>query len=253
MQLVTLDSIRSISRLYADERPGGTAQFVPDANLDTLINLKCAEHYDICVKARPEFYMVEQCITTAEPIACICGRRMFVQMPTCPPFYEMGGIEIKWSDSDIEPIDEIRAANSFRYEAVTTVDRWTAKGYVFGGSPIDGGEGFYIAPTLALGTTIRLRYVPPFPKLGETDCCGNVRDKFNAVNGWDKLVGLGVALELLAIRGKGPGLVGGLYTEQLERVKTMAGERNAQESRQVRDVFPEARSMLRWQDRLPQP
>lgn len=251
MQLVTLASLRAISRLYADERPEGTNQLIPTPDLDNLINLQCAEHYDICVSARPELYMIEQCIVTAAPAACICGRRLFVQFPTCPPVYEMGGVEIKWSDQDIEPVREIRAADSYQYERLGTVDRYTAKGYVFGESPVDGGAGFYIAPGPALGITIRLRYVPPFPKLGEEDCCGNVRENFNAVNGWDKLVGLGVALELLAIRGKGPGLIGDRYEAQRERVERMARERSAQEPRTVRDVYPEGR--VNWPFGLPPP
>lgn len=253
MQLVTRTQLRNQSRVFADERPGGANQFLTDAEIDILVNLQCAEDYDLCVLARPEMYLIEQCITLAEPAACICGRRLFVQMPTCPPFYEMGGVEIKWADNDIEPIPEIRAAESYRYENSNgTGDRATPKGYVFGISPVDGGQGFYIAPYVPLGVTLRIRYVPPFPKLGEADCCGKIRENFNSINGWDKAVALGVAVQILGIRGKGPGIIGDLRAQQVQRLETMARERSAQEPRQVRDVFPEG-PRQGWPLDLPRP
>jgi hypothetical protein len=259
MILVTLDSIETLARLYADQRTssGATAQFIDQTESRSLINQEGRKLYGLCIAARPEFYAIEKEGTLSDPLlgACVSGRRLFVPMPKCPPFRDLLGVEIKWSTTDIEPIDPIRAADSHRYESAGLWGRYSPKGYVIGGSPA-GNEGFYVSPGPAAldGTVLRIRYTQAWQDLGTKTCADCDNDSFNAVDGWDNLIALGVARLMRGIQRSPPDpFLESEYAAAHERVERMASERNAQEPLEIRDVEPRFGPRYRngWWGRLP--
>jgi hypothetical protein len=257
MQLVTLDQIETDARLYADQRAtsGASAQFIDQTEARRLINQHGRKLYDLCILARPEFYAIELRATLNDPTlgACVSGRRLFIPMPQCPPFYLLLGLEIVWTPTNIEPIEEIRAADSYRYESTGIWGQWESKGYVLGGALDGDGEGVYVAPGPPGldGTTIRCRYVPAWQDLGAKNCKNCDNDSFNAVNGWDRLLAYSVAREMRGImRAQEDPWLERAYAEEKDRIETMARERNAQEPLEIRDVEPRYGPRFRW-PRLP--
>ena len=254
MQLVTLDQIETDARLYADQRTtsGASAQFISQPEARRLINKQCKRLYGLCVAARPEHYAIDLCGPLNTLGACMKGRRVFIPMPKCPPFYELLGVEIVWTPTNIEPIEEIRAADAYRYEMAAMVwGQWTAKGYVQGGQQ-DGSQGFFVAPGPAAvdGTVLRCRYIPAWQDLGVRTCKDCDNDSFDAVNGWDELVALAVAIKMLKIMKADYRALQEDYLEVKSEIETMARERNAQEPLEIRDVEPRFGQRFRW-PRLP--
>jgi hypothetical protein len=231
MLTVTLLQIRNEVKLYADMRTGNTSGFLSDPELNDLINSKCQDLYELQILARPELFMVEQTSPINALNPCVSGNRLFFQFPC--NFFSMMGLEILWATKIVELIPEIRAADSRRYEYLTWA-RYTPKGYVFGSSIDGSGEGFWLVPAPPVdGTMLRLRYIPAFPTLV------NDTDTFNSVDGWEHLVIYAAAKDILSIQQRDSTQMQALYQEELARIQRMALERNAQESRQVRDVDPE--------------
>ncbi len=235
-RIVRLDQLRTDARLYADQNrstaAGGAAAFINDTELNRLINLKLSELYDKLVAARGHEYFgaVSMLAVNAATGA---------EYPLPADFFELSSLTLEWSSTDHE---EVEAMNGQNGRAEYTAIQWAQhapKCFRVRGSIVE------LVPTPTSTVTARLRYVPAFRDLTEDS------QTFDGVNGWEKLVALGVAMEMRVIRKDPVSDLAGLYNEQDERITAMATERVVEHPKMVRDVesysgWPGSRRAAGW-------
>lgn len=231
MASVALKTIRDLARLYADSRPGGgrKKKFIGDEPLNGLVNHALRELYELLVRARGHEYYetVDTSLTTATNVAT-------VNLPA--DCFQLLSIALRWGTQDLEPLDALEAiddrAGFVRYGVWS---RDAEKAFRMRGNVIE------LFPTPKTATPLELRYVPNFTELTSDNAT------FDSINGWEKLVALRVALEMLTIGGDSTGAVEKLYEREFERVEGIAGERAAAHPKRVRDVvYEESRRRGSW-------
>lgn len=231
MATVTLLQLQTDALLYADQRPGGaTAHVNTTTELTRLINQAAKEFYDLLVAARGQEYFI-----TSTTLALVAGTAAY-SLPAA--FYELGSITLEWSTTDHEVVRPLAAlADRADYTPPSIWNRWSAKGYRLRGSQTAVTQVEF-SPTPTSAVTARVQYIPVMTELALTT------DTINVANGWDKLVSLKVALEMLSIKGstKQRATTLELYEEQLARVTQMASDQDANEPGLIRDVNPEGRA-----------
>jgi hypothetical protein len=217
---VTLAQLRTDARLYADQRPGSTTSFITETELNRLVNIKIRQLYDLLVAAYGSDYYASE-----STIAIVAGTTRY-NLPA--DFFQLASITLEWATNDHElmfPVGSVR--ERIHYEGVlptTAWSRYSPKGYRLRASQLE----FLPAPT---GTvTARLQYVPVF-----TDLVAD-GDTFDGINGWEKMVALGVAMEMRAIEKRPSSDLAALYGEQLERIETLKTERDAEAPKEIVDV-----------------
>lgn len=221
----TLLLMRTGARLYADQRPSGASVFITDTELTSLVNLKCRELYDMLIAARGEEHYATE---TTVPIVAGTSR---YNLPAA--FYQLYRLTLEWSTTDHE---DVPSMDSLRDRSrLTNAGNWgphALKAYRLRAAQVE------ILPAPTSAVTARLQYVPAFTSLVAD------ADTFDGVNGWEKLVMLGVAMEMRAIEEQPFGDLKLLYDEQKERIDTMATERDALEPKRVQDVTTYRREWL---------
>lgn len=226
---VTLEKLRGLARLYADQRPGGANAFVPDTGvasvgtLNDLINLAGAELWDMLIAARGHDYHLKDPPGT---LSVVAGTSQY-SLPA--DFYELRKIVLKWSTNDVEEVKDISHLGD-RVDLINfrTWAPWASKAFRVLESKVE------ILPTPTSAVAGELWYIPPWKDLVADS------DTFDGVNGWDKLIALRAAIELRIIDKLPAGDLQGLFAEQKQRVEEMASERQAAAPKTVRDVVPEA-------------
>lgn len=217
---VTLAQLRLNARLFADQRPGSTTSFITEPELTGLVNAKTRELYDMLVAAHGSDYYA-----TEGTIAIVAGTSRY-NLPA--DFYQLSSITLEWSSNDHElmfPVGSVR--ERIHFEGVLPQNNWSRyspKGYRERAAQLE----FLPVPT---GTvTARLQYVPVFVDLVADG------DTFDGVNGWEKMIALGVAMEMRVIEKRTASDLASMYGEQLARIETMKSERDAEAPKEVVDV-----------------
>jgi hypothetical protein len=225
---VSLAKLRGLARLYADQRPGGQNEFIPDADLgvattgsvNDLINLALTELYDLLVAARGHEYYL-----SSSAINIVAGTASYALPAT---FYQDKGVILEWNAKDHEPVDDYeRVLARAGYANLGIWSPWSPKAYRL----VAGNLEFVPTPTSAV--TGRLRFIPALAPLT------NDVDTFDGVNGWEKLVALRVAMEMRAVEERPFGDLQTLYAIERERIEAMKAEREAAHPKRVIDVCPE--------------
>jgi hypothetical protein len=217
---VTLAQLRLDARLYADQRPGSTISFITEPELTRLVNSKTRELFDLLVEARGSDYFA-----TESTIAIVSGTSRY-SLPS--DFYELSSVTLEWATNDTElvfPVGTMR--ERIHYQGVLPQNSWSRyspKGYKLRASQIE----FLPIPTGAV--TCRLQYVPVF-----TDLVAD-GDTFDGINGWEKMIALGVAMEMRTIEKRASNDLAQLYGEQLARIEALKNERDAEAPKEVVDV-----------------
>ena len=217
---VTLLQLRADARLYADRRTSDEDNsFITGSELTRLINLQLGELYDLLVSARGhEFYAADS------TLSIVAGTASY-NLPA--DFYELLALNLEWSPTDVEPVSPLNHQQDIWKLANYSYswDRWSHKAYRLRGSQID------MYPTPRTAVTARLYYVPAFSDLSADS------DTFDGVNGWEKLVSLGAAIEMLEIEEAGSGSrLQPIYDRQYERIESLAADRDAASEIEVRDI-----------------
>ena len=215
---VTLSQLRTDARLYADQRPGGANTFINDSELTRLINIKARELYDLLVDARGSAYYA------TEATLAIVGGTSRYDLPS--DFYQLDSVTLEWSDQDHELMFPV-GSTRLRIAYESTWHKWSrydAKAYRLRASQIE------VLPVPSSDVTCRLQYVPVYVDMVADD------DTFDGVNGWEKMLTLGVAIEMLAIDKRTNGTLANAYGEQLARINDMKTERDAEAPKQIVDV-----------------
>lgn len=218
---VTLAQLRADARLYADQRVHSSSgsTFVSDTELTRLINLQLAELHELLVSARGDDYdgRISEATSTLAP-----GVSRY-DLPL--DFFQLLSAELLWSEHDRELLRHISTnPDTTRYQNSGAWDRWALKGYRLRGAYIR------IYPTPRSAVDLYLRYAPHF-----VDLAGD-SDTYDGVNGWEKLVALGAAIELRTIEGRPLGSLQSLYDAQKARIEAMVDERQATDPIHIRDV-----------------
>jgi hypothetical protein len=231
---VTLASVRTLARLYADERPGGASGvFINDTEANSLVNLAIGELYDLLVSARGhEHYETED-----TSILTVAGTPNY-QIS----YYQLLSVHLRWSATSLE---EVKALNNIgdRHHFVNGNASWaegSTKAFRLKGDILE----FFPTPTAA--TQVVLRKIVPFTDLT------NDNQTFDGVNGWDRLVALRVAIEMRTIAGQAHSFLASLYQQERERVEELAGQLAANHVAKIRDVDPDGLSAYGL-PRLPRP
>lgn len=233
---VTIDSILTKARLYADQRPGGANAFISDTEGLSLVNGAVGELYDLLVALRgPEYYITDTTVAlTTDNVATAATDGHVGRYDLPADFYQLLAAAIEWDTDDIETLgDYTTVAQRAHYQNFSDWGRWSIKAYRLRGSQIE------LIPAPTTDETMRITYVPTFTDLtsGQT---------FDTVNGWDKLVALKVAIEMREIEEQPVGHLEKLYERELQRVESLAAERDANSPSRVADVQPEGGRGLRW-------
>ncbi len=224
MATVTLTQLQTDALLYCDQRPGGSTSHVHTTELTRLINQAAKEFFDLLVAARGQEYFI-----TSTTLAVVAGTAAY-SLPAA--FYELGSVTLEWSTTDHEIVRPLASlADRADYTPPTIWNRYSAKGYRLRGSQSAVTQIEFV-PTPTSAVTARVQYIPVMTELV------NAGDTLQTANGWDKLISLKVALEMLSIKGstKQRSTIRELFDEQLERVTAMAVDQDANEPGRIRDV-----------------
>lgn len=224
---VTLEKLRGLARLYADQRPGGTNAFVPDstvtvgvASCNDLVNLALTELYDLLIAARGHEYYI-----SSTAISVLAGTATY-NLPA--DFYELLSLTLEWgpiTNEIVLGLDKIDNRADFANFSVWAM--YSPKVYRLRGAALE------LLPTPTSPVTARLQYIPALAPLV------NDADVFDGVNGWEKIVALRVGMELRTIAKQDAGDLSVLYQAERGRIIDLAAERQAATPKVVQDVFPE--------------
>ncbi len=222
MRNVKLSQLKSMCRLYADERPGGDESFIDEDELRDLINGEIANEYDLLVHAggHERYETVDTSLTTTANTAT-------VEFPD--DLYELLSLHLNWGARQlehVEALDSIDDRRDIHNHGVWARDGWKAYRIRFAST----GPKCEFFPTPTTTTALDLRYIPTAPILLAED------DTFDGVNGWERMIEYKVAAEMLVIAGKAPGAMLQLYQAERERIELLAHQMTASAPERIRDV-----------------
>jgi len=229
---VIFEKLRALARLYADQRPGGDTAFVPNssvsvdvATLDDLINLACAEFYDLLVDADGEqAASKDQSVTL---VAGTAGYNLNVDV------YRILSVVIEWDSTNHEPVEEVSETERVVFTNGSTWAQWGPKAYQRRAPTPTGAAGLVATitffPTPSAAGTVRVRYVPTFLRLTEGLY-------MPAVSGWEKLIALRVAVELRDLDDQPSIAQRQSLADEITRIQAMADKRSHNQVPQVVDV-----------------
>jgi hypothetical protein len=218
----TLGQAITDARYWADVR-GGTQKFTDETEIKRLLNLKARELYERLVDARGmSYYATEGTISIVPDVA---------RYDLPDDFMELSSVTLEWGSQDHELVDPIMTERQRTPYANsgTTWGRYESKVYKLRASQIE------FLPTPTSNVTCRLQYVPTYQDLVD------LSDEFDGVNGWEKMITVGVALEMMVGEKRPSPALMQIYQEQLDRIEHIKNERDAEVPKQIIDVYPDGR------------
>jgi hypothetical protein len=227
---VLASTIVSDARLYADQRGAGVATngYLTDTEILRLINQKLKGLYDLLLKARGQDYYIDEATIAISVGGGVSSSSSRYALPAT--FYQLKSVTLEWSANDHELVNPVNAVRGRAHYANSagTWSRGSWKGYRLRGPNIE------FLPTPTSSVTCRVQFVPCFTDL--TLPSGS----FDGVNGWEKLVAVGVAMEMLDIEEEGASArLQRTYDEELARIRSLAADRDADNPPQIEDVDPD--------------
>jgi hypothetical protein len=194
--------------------------FITPAQALRFVNLAATEFYDVLIAARGhEYYIAEQTI----PI--VAGTSRYA-LPA--DHYETLSITLSWGTEQIEEVSDYSSVRD-RWQFLNGLQwaQWADKGFRMRAGFIE----FLPVPRGAVTATHQ--YIPAMLDLtigGPT---------FDGVNGWERLISLKAASDMLTAAKQNSGDVDAKWARELQRIQEMADSRAAEHPNQIRDVYPE--------------
>lgn len=226
---VLASQIITDARLYADQRGASvaTAGYLTDVEVLRLVNQQLKELYDLLLSARGhDYYIAESTISIGVGLGVSSSSSVYALPAT---FYQMKSVTLEWGANDHElvaPVNSVRGRADY-VNSAGTWSRGSDKGYRLRGPNIQ----FHPTPTSSV--TCRVQYVPCFTDLATSGT-------FDGVNGWEILVAVGVAMQMLDIEEEGSGArLQALYDRNYMRIRKLAADRDADNPTQIEDVCPD--------------
>jgi hypothetical protein len=225
---ITLAKLRALARLYADERPEGGQAFINTDEVDQLLNYAIAELYELLIDAggHEHYEVVNAALATAAGVST-------VSLPS--DFLRLLSLQLVWGPRQMEAVAALEHVDD-RTDLMNfgVWSRGNDKAFRIRGSAT-APEVIEFFPTPTTATPLEVRYIPTAPILV------NELDTFNGVDGWEKMVALKVAGELLIIRHESPSAVLELFAVERDRIQMMADKRAVAYPDRIRDVTSSAR------------
>jgi hypothetical protein len=236
MPSVNRAQIRTLARVFANARPAGSNAFLVDSDatanatsLDTLINLRLASLYDLLVSARGHEYYASDTLVPLLPNVAT-----YSLAGLSPPFYELLTVHLEWDATNFEQLQDTSQFERTDFTNYSQWGRWAPKAYRLRGTQAAAASTLEIFPTPTAAVNARVRYVPAFVALADDTTT------FDSVNGWEKLVALGAAIDYRAASDKTSTQLQQLYAEEFARITSIADQRAANAPARIVDVRPEA-------------
>lgn len=214
---VSVASVMSLARVYADERPGGSSSFVSDNELTNIVEVEAAELYDLLVAARGHEYAksVDTDVTAS-------GTASYA-LPS--DFYQLLRLELSWGAQDIELVQPFEQLEAHVFKNIGEWGQDSCKGFRI------QGQFFELVPTPTSVVSYSLHYIPILGTLTS-------ESTIDSVNGWHDAVAMGAAAKLCVIDGRLD--QARVWREEKERtvqrIREMADDRAATQPNRVVDV-----------------
>lgn len=218
-KLVTPAQLVADAYVYANMTQAANS-FITPAQALRFVNLAASEFYDLLVAARGhEYYISEQTI----PI--ISGTSRYA-LPS--DHYETLSITLAWGTDQVEELDDISSVRD-RWQYLNGLQwaQWADKGFRLRAGFIE------FLPLPKSSVTATHQYIPAFTDM----VIGGV--SFDGVNGWERLVSLKAASDMLTAARQKSDDVDAKWARELQRIQEMADSRAAEHPDQIRDVAPE--------------
>lgn len=180
-----------------------------DSDVARILELKLAELHEMLTSSTASAF-----VETEADVSIVNGAG---DLPE--DFFRLNAAWVVWSSSDHEPLTNL---SNQQYAASYAGSSWTAgasKAFRIVGSQLR------VFPA-ATSATVRIAYVPAFA----------TADEYDGVNGWEKYVTVGAAIEILAIENRTNAALEREYERQSERILSMIEERQAQDPPRIRDA-----------------
>ncbi len=185
-----------------------------DSDVARILELKLAELHEMLTSSTASAFVETVATVTTT------GTSPEAVGPLPDDFCRLNAAWVEWSATDHESL--VNLANQQDGSLYRGVN-WTQ------GAPKAFrvvGDSLYLYPLAPVGTAVKISYVPAFA----------LADEYDMVNGWEKYVTMGAAIEFLAIENRSNAALEREYARLEERVLSMIEERQAQDAPKVRDV-----------------
>lgn len=214
---VTLAQLRTDSRLYADERPGGSSAFINDDEVTRLVNLEASSLYDRLIAARgAEYYRISGTFNT------VAGTASY---SLAARFMEMLWVGIPWTSQYTEEVFPFQHSERSALDSYAVWAQGSPKAY-----QLTGTTTITLKPTPTTVQAVNYEYVPAYLDMSDD------ADTFDAINGWEDVITLAVAVKMRVIGDKPITELMGLLERANRRVDEMAANLDAGHAKQVNDV-----------------
>src|SRR6187549_58722 len=170
MASVNRAQLRTLARVYANQRPAGANAFIVDSDatlnatsVDTLINLRLASLYDMLVAARGhEYYASDYTVPT------INGTATYSLAALTPPFYQLLDVRLEWDNQNIESVQDTSVYERSNYQNwMQSWSRWSPKAYRLRGTQTASASTLEFFPTPNVVVPVKVRYIPAFVALAD--------------------------------------------------------------------------------------
>lgn len=214
---VTLAQLITDVRLWSDNRTGSSgSEAITDTEITRLLNLHLgALHGKMAALGSADFPLA-----IAQDTITLAGGTASYALPD--DFLSAVSVELAWATTEREIVRSLNHyADAYKFRSMTW-GQWGSKRFRIVGNQIT----FY--PTPAQAVDAILTYVPTFADLADD------ADTWDGINGWEKLVTLGAALDVMSIQARPTGNIAALYTDQANRVDAELSRRQDQDPQEVR-------------------
>ena len=217
-KLVTGAQLVADAYTYANMVQAGNS-FVTPAQALRFVNLAASEFYDLLVAARGhEYYIAEQTI----PI--VNGTSRYA-LPA--DHYQTISITLAWGTDQIEEVNDYSSVRDrWHYLNGLQWTQWNDKGF-----RLRAGNIEFLPPPRS-SVTATHQYIPCMPDLTTVAT-------FDGVNGWERLVALKAASDMLTSARQSSKDVDEKWGREYQRIQEMADSRAAEHPNQIRDAYPE--------------
>ncbi len=218
-KLVTPAQLVNDAYVYANMTQAN-GSFITPAQALRFVNLAATEFYDLLVAARGhEYYIAEQ------SVSILSGTSRYA-LPA--DHYETLSITLAWGPDQVEEVDDYSSVRD-RWQFLNGLQwsQWADKGFRLRAGFIE------FLPVPRSNVTATHQYLPAMPDM----TIGGA--SFDGVNGWERLVSLKAASDMLTASTKSSAAVDEKWAREYQRIQEMADQRAAEHPNKIRDVYPE--------------
>lgn len=207
---VTLAQLIEDTRRWANIRTSTPDDaHLTDTDIARLVELRMAELHEMLNSASASAFS-----ETTASVAIVSGSGALPD-----DFYSLVRAWVEWSSTDHESLGNIEAPQDATIYQGITWSQGAPKAFRIVGATLK------LFPP-AVSATVKIAYIPAFANA----------DEYDTINGWEKMVTMGAALDALLTEGRTNSALEARYAEQADRVRALIEERQGQDAPKIRDV-----------------